>query len=236
MSLRWHVRGWCALLVASTLSTTLFWAVPTEIVLLEAEQHRASTQAWLQQWQERCTNRSAWRCRTRVLAQHQHQAPWIQHVASRRLGWRTTGWITQEHEAVATWYRGGVFVAEGVWLPLAHEATSHVPVLEGPESFKMQIWKDWQRLQTFWSPHLPAVERVEVNRRGAWVLCLADGVQVLLGSDQHEARVQRFVKSYGRVVTRHARGFAYVDLRYTEGMALGWRNAASSNPPAWVQG
>ena len=66
--------------------------------------------------------------------------------------------------------------------------------------------------------------RYELTVRGAWTLTLANGIEVALGRDQVEERFERFLTVYeGRLAVR-ADEVRRVDARYTNGVAVQWKN------------
>ena len=64
---------------------------------------------------------------------------------------------------------------------------------------------------------------LQVDARGAWDFTLDNGVNVRLGRGQVDERYQRFVDVVLRMVSERAADIAYVDMRYTNGFAIGWR-------------
>ena len=61
------------------------------------------------------------------------------------------------------------------------------------------------------------------RRRGAWEFRLDNGVTVRLGRRQVDERFERFMNAAARLVAVRASDIDYIDLRYTNGFAVGWR-------------
>jgi cell division protein FtsQ len=68
---------------------------------------------------------------------------------------------------------------------------------------------------------------LQLDARGAWELVLDNGVSVRVGRKQVDERLARFTDTALRLVAQRAHDIDYVDLRYTNGFAIGWRNSAS---------
>ena len=68
---------------------------------------------------------------------------------------------------------------------------------------------------------------MRLDARGAWELDLANGVIVRLGRRQVDERFEKFITAALKLVTQRGDDIAYIDMRYTNGFAIGWRN----NPP-----
>jgi cell division protein FtsQ len=68
-----------------------------------------------------------------------------------------------------------------------------------------------------------SVSALRLDARGAWELDLSTGVTVRLGRRQVDERMDRFVQFGVPVVTARATDIRYVDMRYSNGFAIGWR-------------
>ena len=66
-----------------------------------------------------------------------------------------------------------------------------------------------------------------LNARGAWRARLADGLQLRFGRDHLLVRLQRFIDYALARVPEALAGAAYVDLRYTDGFAVGGTRTAT---------
>jgi cell division protein FtsQ len=64
---------------------------------------------------------------------------------------------------------------------------------------------------------------LRLDERGAWEMDLADGITVRLGSRQVDERFERFMATAMKLITQRADDIAYVDMRYGNGFAIGWK-------------
>jgi cell division protein FtsQ len=67
------------------------------------------------------------------------------------------------------------------------------------------------------------VTALELDGRGAWTFQLSNGIRVRLGSTAFEQRLGAFYRAFDTVLAGQADDVAYVDLRYPNGFAIGWR-------------
>ena len=74
------------------------------------------------------------------------------------------------------------------------------------------------------------ISGLRLDARGAWELDLASGVIVRFGRRQLQERVERFVRVGAAVVTSRPGDIAFLDMRYSNGFAVGWRTQGA--PPA----
>ncbi len=87
------------------------------------------------------------------------------------------------------------------------------------------------------------VRRVEVDARGAWEITLANGIDIRLGRRDIGERIQLFLDVATSIVTRREQEIAFVDMRYSNGFTIGWKNGtrsphhdAESDEPGMVAG
>jgi cell division protein FtsQ len=64
---------------------------------------------------------------------------------------------------------------------------------------------------------------VRLDARGSWEFDLDNGITVRLGRRQIDERFARFVAAAVGQISTHANDINYIDMRYTNGFAIGWR-------------
>jgi len=67
---------------------------------------------------------------------------------------------------------------------------------------------------------------LRLDARGAWEFDLANGVTVRLGRRQVDERFEKFMSAALKLVTERGEEISYVDMRYTNGFAIGWRSSS----------
>lgn len=155
--------------------------------------------------------------------------PWVDRVrAERRWPNGVSVYIT-EHVPAARWGEDGLMNTRGeLFLRGVQRIPPELPQLNGPAGTEEQVATLY--LETY--PRLLEVgmrlSRVDLDPRGAWELTLANGIQVRLGRQDVQARLERFIRDASSVIAARGTEVAYVDLRYSNGFAIGW------NPPARV--
>lgn len=158
--------------------------------------------------------------------------PWIDDVRVERSWPNGIRVFVIEQVAVARWGERGLLNTRGeLFLPDARDLPAGLPHLNGPEGTEAQVAKLY--LDTY--PRLMTVglrlNNVRLDARGAWDLTLSNGVRVRLGRQDVEARLERFIQVASPLIATRAGEVAYVDMRYSNGFAVGWgavRPAAAS--------
>jgi cell division protein FtsQ len=70
------------------------------------------------------------------------------------------------------------------------------------------------------------IAALRLDERGAWEIDLDSGVTVRLGRREVDERIDRFIHTASQVISHRLNEITYVDMRYSNGFAIGWRNAA----------
>jgi cell division protein FtsQ len=130
--------------------------------------------------------------------------------------------------------RGELFLKDARYMP------SELPQLNGPEGTEAQVAEMY--LKT--TPRLAGVglhlSRVTLDPRGAWELTVTStqstatnngGVVVRLGRQDVAERLERFLVAASPLIATRAGEMSYVDMRYSNGFAVGWTNANLANKP-----
>lgn len=158
---------------------------------------------------------------------------WVDSVRIRRRWPATLAIDVTEQVAAARWGEHGLLNTRGeLFVEHARHLPAELPVLEGPPGSQ---WKVAQRYLALRGPLLEAglqLLAVELDARGSWRLQLSRGIEVRLGRHAVDARIERFLQVVTPIIAGRAEVVDYVDLRYTNGFAIGWNAAPAGDAPA----
>ena len=151
--------------------------------------------------------------------------PWVDTVSVQRAWPRALSVTVIEQVAAARWGESGLLNTRG---ELCANAATHIPPelarLSGPAGTQALVAARYLAAQgrlVEAGMHLTALR---LDERGAWELDLADGITVRLGSRQVDERFERFMVTAIKLIAQRANDIAYVDMRYSNGFAIGWRS------------
>jgi cell division protein FtsQ len=116
--------------------------------------------------------------------------------------------------------RGELFVNDARRLPV------ELPELTGPEGMQAPMTARYLHSQSRLAEAGMRLAKVRLDQRGAWELGLDNGVVLRLGRLGVDERFDRFMVTASRIVATRATEIAYVDMRYANGFAIGWRSRA----------
>jgi cell division protein FtsQ len=157
--------------------------------------------------------------------------PWVDHARVQRR-WPTSLHVTVlEQSAAARWGESGLLNTRGeLFLRAAAHVPSELPRLSGPDGTEAQVAQRYLSAQGRMLEAGMRIAALRLDERGAWEMDLDSGVTVRLGRREVEERLERFIRTAAPVISRRLRDIAYVDMRYSNGFAVGWRTQAATLP------
>ncbi|MEA1763121.1 cell division protein FtsQ/DivIB [Pseudomonas syringae pv. tomato] len=168
------------------------------------------------------------------------QMPWIAHAEVRRV-WPDQVVIRLEEQLpVARWGDEALLNNQGqAFTPRELSNYEHLPQLFGPQRAQQQVMQQYQVLSQMLRPMGFSIVRLELRERGSWFLTTGagsagPGIELLLGRDHLVEKMRRFIAIYDKTLKEQITNIARVNLRYSNGLAVGWREqaAATTDKPA----
>jgi cell division protein FtsQ len=154
--------------------------------------------------------------------------PWVDRAAVARSWPRALRVQVVEQKPVARWGEGGLVNTRGeVFVQDAQHIPAELPELVGPPGYEVQMTTRCLAAQARLTQSGLRLVRLTLDERGAWTLALDNGISLRLGRQNVDERFERFLAAAARIVATRAADIAYVDMRYSNGFAIGWRPGAS---------
>ena len=156
--------------------------------------------------------------------------PWVESVEARKRWPDTLQLRIYERQPFARWNdkqlisrQGRVFDAPGA------EQLTALPGLSGPDARLAEVVSFYADVsKAFAGTHL-RINGVALTERGSWSVTTGSGARIVIGDrEQAGRRLHRFLDVYPQLIAGHADGFVYADLRYTNGFAVRWPDAAGA--------
>ncbi|OIN09990.1 cell division protein FtsQ/DivIB [Oceanisphaera psychrotolerans] len=146
--------------------------------------------------------------------------PWVYQSSVRKQWPDILRVYIVEQPVAAQWNQDAMVNTHGEIFRTRHDDPELVS-LSGPDEESGRVLDEYRELQQLLQPNGYRIERVHLTPRRSWELTLAGGVKLLLGREDVEARLQRFIDVYPGIAERER--VAYLDLRYDTGLAVGWK-------------
>ena len=155
--------------------------------------------------------------------------PWVARVRVERQWPGAISVRVWEREPYARWNDDSVIDTEAhAFTPHAGEIPTGLPLLGGNPGHESEVAQTWQRL----SPTLQdsALRLIGLSRdaRGEWTARTTQGIELRFGQDPPDERLPVLKRVALRSLEGRWEQVQYIDLRYTNGFAVGWREAEST--------
>ena len=149
--------------------------------------------------------------------------PWVESVETSKRWPDTLVLRIYERQPFALWNDTKLISRQGLVFDAPGMAGSGLPDLHGPDDRLAEVVSFYAEAQKAFAGTRLQITGVALTERGSWSLTTATGAQLVLGDrDQAGRRLHRFLNVYPQLMASHADGFAYADLRYTNGFAVRW--------------
>jgi cell division protein FtsQ len=147
--------------------------------------------------------------------------PWVHSVGVRRVWPDTLRLTVTEQIAVARWGEQGLINSDGdVFTPDPSSFPPGLPELRGPAGTEGAVLSRYRAMNQALAPLKLRITRMVLDERRAWRLFMGGGMELVLGREQAEERLQRFINIYPALQAAEPPGIARVDMRYSNGFAL----------------
>jgi cell division protein FtsQ len=152
--------------------------------------------------------------------------PWVDHARVQRR-WPNSLHVTVvEQIAAARWGESGLINTRGeLFVREASHVPAELPRLSGPEGTESQVAQRYLATEGRMQEAGMRIAALRLDERGAWEMDLDSGVTVRLGRRDVDERIDRFIRTASQAIAHRLTDISYVDMRYSNGFAIGWRNA-----------
>jgi cell division protein FtsQ len=150
--------------------------------------------------------------------------PWVKQLQIRRVWPDSLHFIVEEHEAVARWGESGLLSRNGLlFYPAKASFPEGLPVLNGPEQHYQNMAVRFATMQKVLKQKGLQLEELTMDKRTAWSFVLTNGMTVKLGRVESDKRFMRFINTYEHGLKQYESDIAVMDMRYTNGLAVQWK-------------
>ena len=150
---------------------------------------------------------------------------WVANASVRR---RWPGsidvWITEQHPAACWGERGLLNISGELFVDDVSHVPAELPRLDGPDGSEAKVAAMYFRIDERLAHRGMGAVSLRLDSRGAWEFQLSNGISVRLGASAVELRLERFFLALDQVLASQAEYVDYIDMRYTNGFAIGWKD------------
>ncbi|UOP05478.2 cell division protein FtsQ/DivIB [Conchiformibius kuhniae] len=156
---------------------------------------------------------------------------WVSDVKIERTASNTITVTVKEHEPVARWMRqgqpAGLVDADGQIFQADYDAP--LPEFDGAAEDQPQMVSQYKSFSNELKPLRLQILRLQYTPRSSWSMMLDNGIELRLGKQEVNTRMNRFVSAWQHSLREKALQLDYVDMRYPDGFATRNRSRTASN-------
>ena len=157
------------------------------------------------------------------------QLPWVNEASVRRVWPDTLSVSVVEQKPVAIYKKTGLINANGdVFKPLNNKLPTSLPVFDGSTKLNKIMLSKYYEMSEMLVTINRKITYLKIDARHAVELKLDNGLKVVLGREDNMRRLERLMSIYNKVLISRVNDIDVIDLRYTNGMAIGWKNNLKS--------
>jgi cell division protein FtsQ len=152
------------------------------------------------------------------------QSPWVDNaVVSRQWPDGLHVQIT-EKQPVARWGDQGLISSRGeLFQPPVAVGVQTLPILFGPAGKARYVMEQYRTMNSILRALGLHIVELQLTDRMSWFLRLDNGIQLVVDQDDTVDKLQRFAYLYERQLAPDIARIATIDLRYRNGVAVGWK-------------
>lgn len=148
---------------------------------------------------------------------------WTESVSIRRIWPDKIRVAISEKRPVARWDDEHLLSDSSQVYPADTKAFAHLPLVHAANHSPAWVLRQFDRLQARFSSVDERLVSLQVDSRGAFDVKLINGLQVKLGREHIERKIDRLVGIYLEQIMPRREQIERLDLRYSNGFAVAWK-------------
>ncbi len=154
--------------------------------------------------------------------------PWVQRVNVQRVWPDSLSIEVFEEVPIARWRNSGFINNEGEVVEIKDNLQlSHLPLFSGPNGRSEEITRTYLEISEMLKSRGFELKGINVDETLAWQVFLSNGTEVIFGQHDVLTKLRNFLLVYDEQLQTLRDSIARVDMRYSNGMAVLWRDSGA---------
>lgn len=155
--------------------------------------------------------------------------PWVASVRAERRWPGAISLRVTEREPYARWNEHAMLDTEAhAFTPRAAEIPTGLPRLGGSPGHEAEVAHAWQRVAPTLQDSALELLGLELDARGEWSALTVKGIELRFGQNPPDEKLPMLTGAVQKTIGDRWEQVKVVDLRYTNGFAVGWREAEAT--------
>jgi len=155
--------------------------------------------------------------------------PWVDSASVRRSWPDTLRLEITEQVPLARWGEDQVVNKRGeLFQPPSKGLPVNLPQFSGPSGTGVKVAESFQLLAKKMKEINLRISALTLTERRAWHVRMENGLYLMLGKVVNDERLNRFISAYPKLLGEKITRVDSVDLRYTNGFAVRWKEPSAS--------
>lgn len=156
--------------------------------------------------------------------------PWVYRATVQRSWPDTLNVKIYQQDPIARWGKEGLMNAYGkVFFPSSVVSYADLPMLYGEEVRATDLARVFQESMQQLMPLDLQLQALFEDERQSKNLVFSNGLIVELGDGDVSNKIHRFITAYEQYLSTHMAEVKKIDLRYTNGLAVEWKDKRMAN-------
>ncbi|MGH8460022.1 MAG: cell division protein FtsQ/DivIB [Stenotrophobium sp.] len=153
--------------------------------------------------------------------------PWVEQARVERVWPSEVRVRVWERTPYARWDAAQLLSTHAMpFTPKPAEIPVNLPQLSGPPGHEAEVMQTFQRLSSALATTPFPLASLVLDARGEWMAQTRDGIELRFGRGAPDSKLEMITGPVLRALGQRLREVKYVDLRYTNGFAVAWRQPA----------
>lgn len=154
--------------------------------------------------------------------------PWVDRVVVSRAWPNAIQVRVMPRHAIARWGTGRLLSDSGdVFSEAVAQAHPKLPLLHGPVSQSKMMMRRYNEINQLFHPVNLRLKELYLTERMTWFMQFDSGLRIIVDQDQTMNKLQRLSHLAQTDLQPVWNKMASIDLRYRNGLAIQWKNAAA---------
>ena len=161
------------------------------------------------------------------------ELPWVNEASVRRVWPDTLSVSVLEQKPIAIFKQKGLMNAKGeIFKPTTNKLSTVLPVFDGNMKLNKLMISKYHEMNELLTTIDRKIVYLKIDARHAIEMKLDNGLKLVLGRENTIHRLERLMRIYNKVLISRINDVEVIDLRYTNGMAIGWKKNLKNNKAA----